>query len=78
MRVAAHKRFNKLWQLLGRLVPQQQLLARPLILSLDALDDPLPVVRMEASAWAVTSLRQVPCSHPSLSKHTGPCLLRPG
>lgn len=59
VRVEAHKRFNKLWQLLGRLVPQQQLLARPLILALDALDDDVPLVRMEASAWAITSLRQV-------------------
>ena len=37
-RVEAYRRFNQLWQLLGRLVPQQRIFPRPLMLALDALD----------------------------------------
>jgi len=59
LRVVSHKKFNHLWQLLGRIVPQQRLFGRPLMLALDALDDDSAVLRMEASAWAITSLRQV-------------------
>ena len=51
------QQFSFLWQLLGQLAPHQSLLRRPLLLTLDALDDSDTHVLMEARSWAKGSLK---------------------
>lgn len=51
------QRFSFLWQLLGQVAPSKPLLRQPLLLTMDALDDPDTHVLMESRSWAKGSVK---------------------
>jgi hypothetical protein len=58
--VEGYRRFASLWRLMGEVAPLERTFSNGLMLMLDALDDPRPLIRLVARSWLRESLAAAP------------------